>query len=114
MRELQTRWKQVALRARAGEAMWRRFKAAQDQVFARTAAHAVAQTEERATNLVRKVALCDAPTPWRVERLDQDRRGDSAAAGGLETIGPVTRGHKAVWERFRGAAIASSHVVKRI
>ena len=40
MRELQARWKQVALAPRAqGEAMWRRFKTAQDEVFARTAAH---------------------------------------------------------------------------
>ena len=48
MRELQARWKQVALAPRAqGEAMWRRFKTAQDEVFARTAAHFAAQNEER-------------------------------------------------------------------
>ena len=39
MRELQGRWKQVALAPRTqGEAMWRRFKSAQDEIFNRTAA----------------------------------------------------------------------------
>src|SRR4029079_19327259 len=59
MRELQGRWKQVALAPRVqGEAMWRRFKTAQDEVYARTAAHFAAQNEERATNLTRKTELC--------------------------------------------------------
>ena len=49
MRELQARWKQVALAPRAqGEAMWRRFKTAQDEVYARTSAFFAAQNEERA------------------------------------------------------------------
>ena len=52
MRELQARWKQVALAPRAqGEAMWRRFKTAQDEVYARTSAFFAAQNEERAGNL---------------------------------------------------------------
>ena len=60
MRELQGRWKQVALAPRTqGEAMWRRFKTAQDAVFARTSAHLAAQNEERAANLARKQALCE-------------------------------------------------------
>ncbi|MGH6693545.1 MAG: DUF349 domain-containing protein, partial [Gammaproteobacteria bacterium] len=55
MRELQARWKPVALAPRAqGEAMWRRFKAAQDEVFNRTAAYFAAQNEERAGNLAKK------------------------------------------------------------
>jgi hypothetical protein len=106
MRELQSRWKQVALAPRAqGEAMWRRFKAAQDEVFARTAAHAAAQTEERAQNLVRKQALCD-----RAEALAESTDWIKTASeiqqlqAEWKTIGPVTRGHeKAAWERFRGA-----------
>jgi hypothetical protein len=106
MRELQGRWKQVALAPRAqGEAMWRRFKAAQDEVFARTAAHAAAQTEERAQNLAKKQALCE-----RAEALADSNDWIRTAAeiqqlqAAWKTIGPVTRGHeKAVWERFRGA-----------
>jgi hypothetical protein len=44
MRELQGRWKQVALAPRTqGEALWRRFKTAQDAVFTRTSAHLSAQ-----------------------------------------------------------------------
>ena len=39
--------------------MWRRFKAAQDEVFARTSAHFAAQNEERAGNLARKQTLCE-------------------------------------------------------
>ncbi len=106
MRDLQSRWRQVALAPRAqGEAMWRRFKAAQDDVFARTVAHLAAQNEERSANLVRKQALCERAeamadsTDWvktatDIQRLQAD----------WKTIGPVTRGHeKAVWERFRSA-----------
>jgi hypothetical protein len=106
MRELQARWKQVALAPRAqGEVMWRRFKTAQDEVFTRTSAHFSAQNEERGANLARKQALCD-----RAEALstssDWVRTAIEIQALQAEwkTIGPVTRGHeKAIWERFRGA-----------
>ena len=106
MRELQARWKQVALAPRAqGETMWRRFKEAQDQVYARTSAQMAAQHEERAANLARKQALAERAealaesTDWvktatEIQQLQAD----------WKTIGPVSRGHeKAVWERFRAA-----------
>ncbi len=106
MRELQARWKPVALAPRAqGEVMWRRFKTAQDEVFARTSAHFAAQNEERAANLVRKQALCVKAealadsTDWvktatEIQALQAEWKG----------IGPVARGHeKAIWERFRAA-----------
>jgi hypothetical protein len=74
-------------------------------VFARTAAHAAAQTEERAQNLIRKQALCE-----RAEGLAASNDWIRTAAeiqqlqAEWKTIGPVTRGHeKAVWERFRAA-----------
>jgi uncharacterized protein DUF349 len=106
MRELQARWKQVALAPRAqGEAMWRRFKTAQDEVFARTSAHLAVQNEERARNLTAKLALCE-----RAEGLADSTEWVKTAAEiqGLQAewkkIGPVSRGHeKAVWERFRAA-----------
>lgn len=106
MRELQGRWKQVALAPRAqGEAMWRRFKAAQDEVFGRTSAHLAVQNEERARNLAAKLALCE-----RAEALadSTDWVKTAAEIQGLQAewkkIGPVSRGHeKAVWERFRAA-----------
>ena len=106
MRELQARWKQVALAPRAqGEAMWRRFKTAQDEVYARTSAFFAAQNEERTGNLLRKQALCD-----RAEALagSTDWVKTASEIQGLQaewkTIGPVARGHeKAIWERFRRA-----------
>lgn len=106
MRELQARWKPVALAPRAqGEAMWRRFKAAQDQVYARTSAHLAAQHEERAANLARKQALVERAealadsTDWvktatEIQKLQAE----------WKAVGPVSRGHeKAIWERFRAA-----------
>ena len=106
MRELQARWKPVALAPRAqGEVMWRRFKTAQDEVFARTSAHFAAQNEERAANLARKQALCAKAealadsTDWvktatEIQALQAEWKG----------IGPVARGHeKAIWERFRAS-----------
>ena len=106
MRDLQSRWKQVALAPRAqGEVMWRRFKTSQDEVFGRTAARFAAQIEERAANLAKKQALCE-----RAEALsgssDWVRTAIEIQALQAEwkTIGPVTRGHeKAIWEQFRGA-----------
>jgi hypothetical protein len=106
MRELQARWKQVALAPRAqGEVMWRRFKTAQDDVFSRTAAHFAAQNEERTSNLARKQALCDRAEALSISS-DWVRTAIEIQAMQAEwkTIGPVTRGHeKAIWERFRGA-----------
>jgi hypothetical protein len=106
MRELQGRWKQVALAPRAqGEAMWRRFKTAQDEVYNRTAAQLAAQSAERAGNLTRKQALCE-----RAEALagSSDWVRTAAEIQSLQaewkTIGPVSRGHeRVIWERFRGA-----------
>jgi hypothetical protein len=106
MRELQGRWKQVALAPRTqGEALWRRFKAAQDAVFGRTSAHLVAQNEERAGNLAKKQALCE-----QAEALatSSDWVKTATAIQALQaewkTVGPVSRGsEKAIWERFRAA-----------
>jgi len=106
MRELQSRWKQVALAPRAqGEAMWRRFKTAQDEVFSRTAAFFAAQNEERQQNLARKLALCDQAEAL-ADSSDWVKTATAIQALQSEwkTIGPVTRGsEKALWERFRSA-----------
>jgi hypothetical protein len=106
MRELQARWKPVALAPRAqGEVMWRRFKQAQDDVYARTAPFIAAQNAERAANLTKKQALCERAlaladsTDW--VKTAAEIRGLQAE---WKTIGPVSRGHeRALWERFRGA-----------
>jgi hypothetical protein len=106
MRELQGRWKQVALAPRTqGEALWRRFKTAQDAVFSRTSAHLAAQNEERTQNLAKKQALCEqaealsASTDWV-----KTATALQALQAEWKTVGPVSRGsEKAVWERFRAA-----------
>jgi hypothetical protein len=106
MRELQARWREVALAPRAqGEAMWRRFKTAQDGVFARTAAFVAAQNEQRAGNLARKQALC-ASAEALADSTDWVRTATEIQKLQAEwkTVGPVPRGHeKAIWERFRSA-----------
>jgi hypothetical protein len=106
MRELQARWKPVALAPRAqGEATWRRFKTAQDEVFQRVAPFFAAQAEERATNLARKRALCERAEAL-ADSTDWVRTAVEIQALQAEwkTIGPVVRGQeKASWERFRAA-----------
>ena len=106
MRELQGRWKQVALAPRTqGEALWRRFKTAQDAVFARTSAHLTAQNEERGQNLAKKQSLCEqaealaTSTDWV-----KTATALQALQAEWKTVGPVSRGsEKAIWERFRAA-----------
>jgi hypothetical protein len=107
MRDLQSRWRQVALAPRVqGEAMWRRFRAAQEAVHARTAPFVAAMEEQRAANLARKQALVH-----RAEALAEssDWVRTATEIQGLQaewkTIGAVSRGHeRAVWERFRAAS----------
>ena len=106
MRELQSRWKEVALAPRTqGEAMWRRFKTAQDEIYNRTASFFAAQNAERGANLVKKQALVERAealadsTDWvKTASQMQSLQAD------WKTIGAVSRGQeKAVWERFRAA-----------
>lgn len=106
IRELQQQWKAVADVPRAqADALWRRFKAAHDEVWAECQARFVAQAEERAANLAKKIALCEAAeaqaesTSWvqtaeAIKKLQAD----------WKAIGPVPRGkEKATWDRFRAA-----------
>jgi uncharacterized protein DUF349 len=106
MRELQGRWKEVALAPPAkGEAMWRRFKTAQDDVFARTAPYFAAQAAERAANLAKKQTLCERAEAL-ADSTDWVRTAMTLQALQAEwkAIGAVPRGHERVlWERFRGA-----------
>lgn len=106
MRELQGRWKQVAAAPRAqGEALWRRFKAAQEEAYGRTEAYFAAQNQERANNLALKQELC-ARVETLADSSDWVRTAQEIQKlqAQWKTIGPVTRGHeKAIWERFRSA-----------
>jgi hypothetical protein len=106
VRELQQQWRQAADVPRAqGEALWKRFKAAHDEAWAKCEAHFAEQAVARNENLAKKLALCD-----RAESLAEStnwiRTADEIKQLQAEwkTIGPVTRGQeKAVWERFRAA-----------
>jgi hypothetical protein len=106
IRELQEQWRQAADVPRSqGEALWRRFKAAHDELWTRCQAHFAAQASVRSENLVLKTTLCE-----RAEALADSTNWlvTAEAIKGLQaewkTVGPVTRGQeKAIWERFRAA-----------
>jgi hypothetical protein len=106
VRELQEQWRNAADVPRAqADTLWKRFKAAHDEVWARCEAHFASQAVERAANLERKLALC-AQAEALSESTDWIKTSESLKALQAEwkTIGPVSRGReKAVWERFRTA-----------
>ena len=86
VRELQQQWREAADVPRAqADALWRRFKAAHDEVWARCEAHFAAQAQERAENLAKKIALCEqAEALADSTQLDSDGRSDQEAAGRVE------------------------------
>src|SRR5262245_61296845 len=106
VRDLQQQWRQAADVPRAqGEALWRRFKTAHDEVWARCEAHFAEQAGVRAENLAKKIALCEraealsGSTNW-IQTADEIKKLQAE----WKTIGPVTRGQeKTIWERFRSA-----------
>src|SRR5439155_14173043 len=106
VRDLQQQWRQAADVPRAqGEALWKRFKTAHDEVWTKCEAHFAAQAEAREANLAKKRALAE-----RAEALADSTRWIQTAEeikklqAEWKTIGAVTRGQeKAVWERFRVA-----------
>lgn len=106
MRTLQERWKSVAAAPRSqAEALWTRFKVAQDQVYEKCKDFFAQQAAERQENLKKKEALC-ARAETLADSTDWVRAADTIKQLQAEwkTIGPVTRGHeKSVWERFRGS-----------
>jgi hypothetical protein len=106
MRTLQERWKPVAAAPRSqAEALWTRFKTAQEQVYEKCKDFFAQQASERVENLKNKEALC-ARAESMAESTDWVKTAE--AMKGLQAewkaVGPVTRGNeKAVWERFRAA-----------
>ena len=106
VRELQEQWRASADVPRAqADALWRRFKAAHDEVWARCEAHFAVQATERAENLTKKTVLCEQAEALS-ESTDWIKTSEALKTLQAEwkTIGPVSRGReKAIWERFRGA-----------
>ena len=106
VRELQQQWRMAADVPRVqADALWRRFKVAHDEVWARCEAHFAAQAQERAENLARKTALCEKAeslaesTSW-IQTAEEIKKLQAE----WKTIGSVSRGReKAVWDRFRAA-----------
>ena len=106
VRDLQQQWKLAADVPRAqGEILWKRFKAAHDEVWTKCEAHFAAQSEARGENFAKKVALAERAealadsTNW-IQTADEIKKLQAE----WKTIGPVTRGQeKAIWERFRAA-----------
>ena len=106
VRDFQQQWRLAADVPRAqGETLWKRFKTAHDAAWTRCEAHFAAQSEARAGNLAKKVALCE-----RAEALAESTNWIKTAdeiktlQGEWKTIGPVSRGQeKSIWERFRSA-----------
>ena len=106
VRELQQQWREAADVPRAqADTLWRRFKTAHDEVWARCEAYFAAQAQERAGNLAKKIALCERAdaladsTQW-IQTAEEIKKLQAE----WKTIGAVSRGReKAVWDRFRAA-----------
>jgi len=106
VRDLQQQWRLAADVPRAqADLLWRRFKAAHDEVWGRAEAHFAVEAEARAQNLARKTALCEkaealaGSTSW-IETAEEIKRMQAE----WKAIGPVSRGReKVVWDRFRAA-----------
>jgi hypothetical protein len=106
VRSLQEQWKKVADVPRPqADALWRRFKTAHDEVWAKCEAHFAAEAQARAENLAKKTVLCE-----KAEALAESTNWIQTAEEikGLQAewkaIGPVSRGReKAIWDRFRTA-----------
>jgi hypothetical protein len=106
MRTLQERWKPVAAAPRSqAEALWTRFKTAQEQVYDKCKDFFAQQATERVENLKQKEVLC-ARAEAMADSTDWVKTAESMKQLQAEwkAVGPVTRGNeKAVWERFRAA-----------
>ena len=97
VRELQQQWRQAADVPRAqGEALWRRFKAAHDEVWPRCEAHFAAQAEERRRRTSRRRSRCaSAPrrSPTRPTGSRPPTRSRSCRPSGRRSA-PVSRGQR--------------------
>jgi hypothetical protein len=106
MRQLQTEWQKVAAGPREqGQALWRRFKAAQDAVRARTDSWFTEQARLRGEHLEKKLALCSQAEAL-AESTDWIATAEAIKALQAEwkTVGPGPRKEEqAAWERFRAA-----------
>jgi hypothetical protein len=106
LKDLQARWKAVGpAPSDKHDALWMRFKAASDAVYAKCKEHFAKLDEERGANLTRKQALC-AEVEALADSSDWKATADKIKALQEEwkKIGPVPQDQAdAVWKRFRAA-----------
>jgi hypothetical protein len=106
MRELQAEWKKVSSGPREqGQALWRRFRAAQDVVRGRTDTWFAGQAQARGEHLQKKLALCEQAEAL-AESSDWIQTAEKIKALQAEwkTVGPGPRKEEqAAWDRFRTA-----------
>jgi Domain of Unknown Function (DUF349) len=106
VRSLQEQWKKVADVPRPqADTLWRRFKTAHDEVWAKCESHFAAEAQARAENLARKIVLCEKAealaesTSW-IQTAEEFKQLQAE----WKAIGAVSRGReKAIWDRFRTA-----------
>jgi hypothetical protein len=106
VRSLQEQWKKVADVPRPqADALWRRFKTAHDEVWAKCEAHFAAEAQARAENLAKKAGLCEkAEALAESTNWIQTAEEIKALQAEWKAIGAVSRGReKAIWDRFRTA-----------
>ena len=106
MRLLQNQWKEVAVAPRLqGQALWRRFKLAQDVAYGQCETYLSVQSAERKKNFVRKQELCNkTETLGESSNWIKTANAIKALQDEWKTIGSGPRGsERAIWERFRGS-----------
>jgi len=106
LKDLQSRWKAVGpAPSDKHDALWMKFKAACDAVYAQCKEHFAKLDEERGANLVKKQELCE-----QVEALAESSEWKATAEKikalqeDWKKVGPVPQEQAdAVWKRFRAA-----------
>jgi hypothetical protein len=106
LREIDEQWKAARQGPKdEGEALWKRFKAARDQVRSRCDAYFAAESHKRTDNLRKKEALCvEAESLAESTEWVKTAQRLQAMQEEWKAIGPVPRQKaRLLWERFRGA-----------
>ena len=107
--ELQAKWKTIGFASRkANTALFNRFRAACDRLFAAKAAFYKTMKDELADNLARKTALCEKAEALK-DSTDWRKTTDELVKIQKEwkTIGPVAKRHSdSIWHRFQSACDA--------
>lgn len=106
IKDMQARWKELGYASRkVNNALFARFRQAADTFFARKAEFFANTKAELATNLEKKIALCEKAEALK-DSTDYKKTADAIIALQAEwkTIGSVPRKHSdAVWQRFMDA-----------